>query len=247
MLPLHDENPSRTRPWVTYALIALNVVVFLHEVSLSAPALAALTGSLGMVPREVVAEATRLTHRGPMGAGELATLFTSMFLHGGWMHLGGNMLYLYIFGDNVEDELGHRRFLLFYLACGLLGSLAHVAADPTSAVPTIGASGAISGVLGAYLMMHPTARITTLVVLGFLIRTIRVPAFVFLGLWFVMQSFSGWASLGAHHASAGGVAWFAHIGGFVAGGVIGLFCALAGRGTSSPRLSRQDGWYSQRR
>jgi membrane associated rhomboid family serine protease len=152
---------------------------------------------------------------------EARPIFLSMFLHGGWMHLLGNMLYLWIFGDNVEDRLGHGKFIVFYLLCGVAATLAHAYTNPGSTIPTIGASGAISGVLGAYLVMFPRARVLTLIPLGFFIRITELPALVVLGLWFVLQLISGAGAL-ANQAQAGGVAWWAHIGGFVVGAVIGM-------------------------
>lgn len=246
MLPLHDENPSRTVPYFTYTLIALNLAAFAFQLSLSGAGLHHLVHHFGVIPVRLVGAVTSAPTAlsGPVLEPYVA-LATSLFLHGGWMHLMGNMLFLYVFGDNVEDELGHGRFLAFYLACGVLASAAHVAAEPTSTIPTIGASGAISGVLGAYLVMHPTARVTTIVWLGFFFRRVPMPAFVFLGLWFLLQSVSGWASLGAHHASAGGVAWFAHIGGFVAGALIGLIARGSGQTGRAPAPRRQ-GWSNRR-
>jgi membrane associated rhomboid family serine protease len=221
MLPLHDENPRVSTPWVTYTLLVANALAFAYQVSLPASLAQAHLTAWGVVPREFLGA---LLHPGTPGAAtEVMTLLTSVFLHGGWLHIGGNMLFLYIFGDNIEDELGHGRYLLFYGVCGILAALAHVAAAPTSTVPTVGASGAISGVLGAYMVLHPTARIVTLLILGFFITRVRVPAFIFLGLWFGLQSLQGFAALSAHQAATGGgVAWFAHIGGFVVGVLVGL-------------------------
>jgi membrane associated rhomboid family serine protease len=145
------------------------------------------------------------------------TLLTSLFLHGGWLHVGGNMLYLWIFGDNVEDRLGRIRFLVFYLLCGVAASGVHILANPHSTVPTIGASGAIAGVLGAYLLLYPGARVLTLIPLGFYLQVVQLPAFFFLGFWFLIQFISGAASLAARGGGAGGIAWWAHIGGFAAG------------------------------
>ncbi|OLD59222.1 MAG: hypothetical protein AUI33_16740, partial [Ignavibacteria bacterium 13_1_40CM_2_61_4] len=155
--------------------------------------------------------------------GHARSVLLSMFLHGGWLHLGGNMLYLWIFGDNVEDELGHVRYLLFYLACGWIATLTHAYLNSASNVPSIGASGAIAGVLGAYLLMFPHGRVLALVPFGFFTRITELPALVVLGLWFVLQLFSGVATLGARTAHSAGVAFWAHIGGFVAGVVLGAF------------------------
>jgi membrane associated rhomboid family serine protease len=170
---------------------------------------------------------------GELGPG-LGSALVSMFLHGGWGHLLGNMLFLWIFGDNVEDRLGHVRYLIFYLLSGYAATFAHLWAGPGSTVPAIGASGAISGVLGAYLFLHPKARVQTLLILGFFIRLIYVPAWVFLPLWFLIQLFSGAASLGARAAETGGVAWFAHIGGFIAGPLLLLLLGGARRRLQPP-------------
>ncbi len=156
----------------------------------------------------------------PRAAGEILTPVTAMFLHGGWMHVIGNMLYLYIFGDNVEDRLGRGRFLVFYLACGVLSFLVQVLFNARSMVPNIGASGAIAGVLGAYLVLFPRARVLTIVPLLIFFPVVEIPAFVFLGFWFLIQFLSGAASLGASSPMAGGIAWWAHIGGFLAGIVL---------------------------
>ena len=216
MIPLHDLNPRRRIrvPWVTLVLIGANVLAFLYELSLG-PHIEAFLLANAFVP----AEATTWTRGGPVAGGEvLWNALLSLFLHGGLAHLGGNMLFLWIFGDNIEDRLGHFPFLVFYLLAGFAATLAHTLANPGSALPAIGASGAISGVLGAYLLLHPQARIVTLVFLGFFISTVRIPALVYLPLWFLLQFVSGVASLGADTAvEAGGVAWFAHIGGFIAG------------------------------
>jgi membrane associated rhomboid family serine protease len=221
MIPLKDDIPSRSFPLVTVALIAANVAVFLYQVSLGAggdPAAA-------RAAREVVAEFGAVPCRlsGACTTAEafpppLVTIVTSMFLHGGLFHIGGNMLYLWIFGNNVEDELGHARFLLFYLLAGVTAAVAQTIADPDSAVPMVGASGAISGVLGAYLLLFPYARILTLVSFGFFVRFVYVPAVLVLGFWIVVQLLNGFLTFAVTTARpAGGVAWFAHVGGFVAG------------------------------
>jgi membrane associated rhomboid family serine protease len=170
---------------------------------------------------------------------DIQSIFLSMFLHGGWAHILGNMLYLWIFGDNVEDRLGHVPYLVFYLLAGVAATLAHAFASPHSTMPAIGASGAISGVLGAYLIMFPKARVVTIIPLGFFLRMAELPALVVLGMWFVLQLFSGAASLGAASAQeSGGVAWWAHIGGFVFGMIVGVFF----RGRTEPRT----GWLEAR-
>jgi membrane associated rhomboid family serine protease len=211
MIPLRDNIPSRTVPFVTYILIGANVLVFLMELSLG-PNLERFVYIFGVVPQKVLYAFTEVPQLIPY-----ATLpfFTSIFLHGGWLHLLGNMLYLYIFGDNVESALGHFRYLIFYLGCGVAASLTHLLANPSSNVPTVGASGAIAGVLGAYFLLFPRAKVVTLVPIFFFITFIEVPALLFLGLWFLIQFLSGSMTLGSD--AAAGVAWWAHIGGFAAG------------------------------
>jgi membrane associated rhomboid family serine protease len=229
MIPLRDLNPRRTAPVATVVLIALNVLFFLYELALGEQ-LDPFLNSVAFVPGRYFAEGLDLSQLGEMFTS--ATL--SMFLHGGWMHLIGNMLFLWIFGDNVEDRLGHLRFILFYLLAGYAAFLAQAWADPQSDLPSIGASGAISGVLGAYLLLYPRARIVTLVFFGFFFRLLEVPALVFLPFWFLLQFISGVASLNvASSSSAGGVAWFAHVGGFITGLVL---LPLFG-GLRPPRIS----------
>lgn len=221
MIPIKDDIPSRTFPIVNIMLIVLNVFVFLAEVSLG-PKLQYLFGHLGVVPAKFFASyyiaGDRIIYIGTVD--RILPLFTSLFLHGGWLHLIGNMLYLWIFGDNVEDRMGHLRYLIFYILCGVIASLTHIALNPTSTVPCVGASGAIAGVLGAYMLLYPTARVVVLVTFFFYIDFVALPALLVLGLWFVMQFFSGVLSLGVENAASGGVAWWAHIGGFVAGMVL---------------------------
>lgn len=214
MIPLHDDNPTTVRPVVTVTVIALCVLVFLWQVSLPPRAEFAAVLGYGAIPSVLFG-----TDRLPPGletVPPLATLFTSMFLHGGWLHLIGNMLYLWVFGNNIEDSMGHGRFVVFYLLCGVIAALAHAFQDPLSTVPMIGASGAISGVLGAYLLLYPHARILVLVWLGFFITTVRIPALYVLGFWILLQ-FINFAGTAAVAGGEGGVAWAAHIGGFLAG------------------------------
>jgi rhomboid family protein len=201
MIPLRDVIPSRSVPFFTVTFIVLNAVAFLFEISLSDRALQELIVTFGVVPAEL----------NPI------TFVTSMFLHSGWLHFLGNMLYLWIFGDNVEDRLGHFRFVLFYLGCGVAAAAAHVWVNPDSAIPTIGASGAIAGVMGAYFVLYPHSRVLALVPLFIIWEIIEVPAIIFLGIWFVMQFFSGIGSLARTGVESGGVAFWAHIAGFVAG------------------------------
>jgi membrane associated rhomboid family serine protease len=230
MIPLRDHNPSRTAPVVTVVLIAINVFAFGYEVALGAR-LGGFLATAAFIPARIFAP-------GPDGGDlQLTGAVLSMFLHGGFLHIAGNMLFLWIFGDNIEDRFGHFRFLAFFLLCGLAATYAHALANPASAVPAIGASGAIAGVLGAYLLLFPTARISSLLILGFFVRIVEVPAYVYLALWFLMQLFSGLLSLG-DGAASGGVAWFAHIGGFIAGPLLLLLFG----GRRSPRRHARASW-----
>ncbi len=204
MFPLKDENPTKGKPVLTVILIAVNVAIFLA--SYFSGQFEQIVKSYGMKPAEVLA------------GQRLHTLLTSMFLHGGFLHIFGNMLYLWIFGDNIEDVCGRRRFLLFYFASGVVASLAHALWEPGSTVPTIGASGAISGVLGAYIVLYPRAGVHTLVMAFFIWRVVMVPAVVFLGFWFVLQVLS--ASLLVIAGAPAGIAYLAHIGGFVTGALL---------------------------
>ncbi|MEW6547315.1 MAG: rhomboid family intramembrane serine protease [Bacillota bacterium] len=218
MIPLHDDIPSRRYPVVTRLLVAVSVLVFLYEVTLGPRELWLVVHTLGVVPARYLP----LERLFAYGWVLIIPLVTSIFLHGGWMHLLSNMLYLWIFGDNVEDRMGHGRFLLFYLLAGAIGNAAHILADPTSRVPAIGASGAIAGVLGAYLVSFPSARVATLVPLGIFLTVVQVPAVLFLFGWFLLQLANGVAALGV--PSAQQVAWWAHIGGFLSGLVlVGFF------------------------
>ena len=214
MIPLRDINPTRSAPVVTYALIAINVAVFLYQAALDPVAGQQLVMRFGMVPHDLT-EAAHLP--------SVTTPFTSMFLHGGWLHLIFNMWFLHIFGDNVEDALGRFRFVFFYVTTGLAAALAQTLADPSSTVPMVGASGAISGVLGAYIRMYPGARIVALIPFFIIMLVRELPAGFFIVFWFVGQLVSA-GSLGPASAGTGGVAFFAHIGGFIAGIVLlGLF------------------------
>lgn len=211
MIPLHDDNPTRTVPLFTGALILACVLVFLWQVSLGTQVERAVY-ALGVIPA-VLFGAQQLPEAIAWVAPP-ATLLTSMFLHGGWMHLIGNMLYLWIFGNNIEDAMGHARFLVFYVLCGVAAAFAQALPDPQSTIPMIGASGAISGVLGAYLLLFPHARVLVAIPFGFYLHTVRLKAGWVLGLWFVMQLISSMATTAE---GEGGVAFGAHIGGFVAG------------------------------
>src|SRR5262245_51076496 len=221
MIPLRDENPSGTVPVITRALISVNAIAFVYELALG-PELKSFIYAWGLVPARL-SLALRFGEEPVVGPG--LTILSSMFLHGGWLHLVGNMWYLWIFGDNIEDRLGHLRFLTFYLLAGIVAGLLHYALNQTSWMPTVGASGAIAGVLGAYLVTFPRARVVALVPLFPFFQVMALPAVLVLGLWFVMQFFSGALSLG--NAGGGGVAWWAHIGGF-AFGLVGM-PILAGR------------------
>lgn len=201
MIPLRDTQPSSSTPVVTLSIIAVNVMVFFHQISLDPYLLNHFIGEYGMVPDRF----------------EYSDLLTSMFLHGGWMHLIGNMWFLWIYGDNVEDVLGHGKYLLFYLLCGVAAGLVHTVLNPNSRIPTVGASGAIAGVMGAYMVKFPHSRILTLVPVFIFITTLEIPALFILFYWFLIQIFSGIGSIGYSNISRGGVAWFAHVGGFLAG------------------------------
>lgn len=216
MIPLHDDNPTERPPIVTITWIVACALVFLYQASLPEDSGNTFVFQYGAIPALVFGEAD-LPEMG-VASPAYATLITSMFLHGGWMHLIGNMLYLWVFGNNIEDAMGHAKYIAFYLTCGILAALSHALTDPSSSIPMVGASGAISGILGAYLLLFPRARV--LVMMPGLGAT-RVPAGIVLGMWFVMQLLSGGTSIGS---TGGGVAFFAHIGGFLAGmALIGLF------------------------
>ncbi|MEO0358804.1 MAG: rhomboid family intramembrane serine protease [Pseudomonadota bacterium] len=206
MFPIRDHNPSRRVPFVTYGLLAINVVIFLSYQMLEGRDLAIFYNTWGMVPVEITSGV------------DLHTLLTSMFLHGGWMHLVGNMLYLWIFGDNMEDAMGHGPFAAFYGISGLLASCAQILWDPSSPVPNIGASGAIAGVLGGYLLLYPKARVDVLFFFIIIIRIVPIPAWIVLGAWLALQVVNGVLI----DTQSGGVAYWAHAGGFVAGALLTL-------------------------
>jgi len=233
VVPLRDDNPTRIVPYVTYGLIAINILVFLYELSLG-PALDPFFRTWAVVPRELT-----LSFSGqlpPQLLPEWITLLTSQFLHGGFLHVAGNMLFLWIFGNNVEDQLGHVKYLIFYLACGALAALSQWFFSAYSTVPSLGASGAIAGVMGAYILKFPKASVLTLIPLGFFITTARIPAAFFLGFWFVQQAFYGAASLNVPTnigMESGGVAYWAHAGGFVFGAILGPLLGLFSNSRSS--------------
>jgi membrane associated rhomboid family serine protease len=229
MIPIKDyPGPRRRMPWVTWGLIAINVVIFLYEVSLG-PDAPAFIYAYSVVP-------TALTHGIPQTslpgvpsnipfhtpAPVYLTLITSMFLHAGWLHIGGNMLFLYIFGDNVEDRMGHIPYLAFYLFCGVIAGITQVVVAPGSSIPSLGASGAIAGVLAAYLVLFPWAGVRTIIFIFIFFTIVTVPAIILIGLWFLLQFLDGVASMSQVQQGMGGVAYFAHVGGFVTGLVITL-------------------------
>lgn len=228
MVPLRDDNPVTITPYVTYGLIALNVLVFLYELTLSPMELTTFFKMWAVVPEQL----TESFHIGDISLftiHEWFTLISAQFLHAGFLHLGGNMLYLWIFGNNVEEELGHLRFVLFYLVCGTLATIAQWYFGMFSEVPSLGASGAIAGVMGAYIFRFPDVRILTIVPLGFIFLPLRIPAMFYLGIWFLQQAAYGLTSLSipANIGMAeGGIAYWAHAGGFVFGALIGPLLGL---------------------
>lgn len=226
MIPLKDMTPRRTTPVVTLLLIAANVGVFFYEISLSSQAYEALLRTYGLVPARI--EYALASTHGVSYAHAFGPLFTCMFLHAGWLHIISNMWFLWIFGANVEDRLGALPYLLVYLVCGIGSGISQVLFSWGSTIPSIGASGAISGVLGAYLLFFPGSRILTLIPLFIIWFTARIPAFIFILLWFAMQFLSGLGSLGAAN-NTGGVAWWAHVGGFVLGVLIALETRVTGQ------------------
>ena len=212
MFPLKDTIPSRTFPIITLSIIVINSIIFIYELYLGSD-VDHLVSSLGVTPVLY----TQAWQENPWQLiSETVPLFSSLFLHGGWLHVISNMWYLWIFGDNVEDRTGHFRFLLFYLFCGILATFSHIILNPISDIPTIGASGAIAGVMGAYFILYPRSRIVTLFFLFIFVQIVEIPALYFLGFWIILQVISGTLSTGLTAAS-GGVAWWAHIGGFLAG------------------------------
>ena len=240
MIPLRDRNPTRRAPIVTIGLVGACLAAFAVELSVTGSggdrALGEFFQRWGAVPADITAALDRGDFLGSAAVG----VITSMFLHGGWLHLLGNMLFLWIFGNNVEDRLGRIAFLAFYLLGGIVAAFTQVLIDPSSTVPLVGASGAIAAALGAYIVLFPGARILSLVFLGFFYQLLEVPALVVLGYWFVLQLVSGFGSFGAESAQ-GGVAFFAHVGGFVLGMVVGVLLRATGsgagtRGPSAPPM-----------
>ena len=211
ILPIKDDNPTITRPWVTLSIVAINSIVFLYSYLLGTHGFDVFIQRMGLIPFEIIHAVDAVS---PTSIPLYLTIFSAMFMHGGLMHLGGNLLYLWIFGNNVEESLGPFGFLCFYLLCGISATAAHVISSPNSMVPLVGASGAIAGVLGAYLAAFPGARVHVLVFLIFFIQIVRVPALLVLGGWFVIQVFSATTETSG---GGSGVAWYAHIVGFIVG------------------------------
>lgn len=255
MIPLRDENPTRTVPYVVYLIIAVNIIAYLIDISGSmvVPQGVRINGLFNytMIPAQIVRDDPTIDAKlgpnidipHPSPSPVWITVLTSMFLHGGLLHIAGNMLYLWIFGNNIEDVLGHFKFLLFYLAGGVIAALAHIASNPMSQIPTVGASGAIAAVLGAYLIVYPNSRVITLIVLGFFVTTAAVPAVFILGYWIFLQVIQATVFHGGS-MSGGGVAYWAHIGGFVAG-VIGILL-FGGRRLAGDRRNERsfrNSWY----
>ena len=209
MIPIRDDNPIHITPIITYLLILVNILVFVFQMMLGSNN-EAFVYQFALIPADVTSQ---------VSLGAVFDIFTSMFMHAGLAHIGGNMLYLWIFGDNVEDRLGSFKYLSFYIIGGVVASLTHIITNPNSQIPTVGASGAIAAVLGAYLVLYPSQKVLTLIPLGFWMRMTMLPASIVLGLWFVLQFFQGVVSLGM--PDVGGVAFWAHIGGFVCGVVLG--------------------------
>lgn len=256
MIPLKDYAGQRRRfPFITYGLIIANILVFLYELSQGSQVQGFIC-AYGVVPEALTHNISQTSlcisqfgqtfpYQTPQPV--WLTIFTSMFMHAGWLHIGGNMLFLYIFGDNVEDRLGHLGYLIFYLFCGAVAALAQTYVDPNSTIPSLGASGAIAGVLAAYLVFFPTARVRTLIFLGIFITMVTLSAFILIGLWFLLQFFDGVIALSDRTQQAmGGVAYFAHVGGFLAGLIITLILRPflskpAPRATSYPRWPNYPG------
>ena len=234
MVPLRDENPTRTTPYVTYGLIAANIFIFLIEIFLNPIQLDQFFHLFAVVLQELTASFNGITVDQPIA--EPLTLMTSQFLHAGLVHVGFNMLFLWIFGNNIEDELGSVKFTIFYLTCGIFAALAQWFVDPQSAIPSLGASGAIAGVMGAYILKFPQVRILTLIPLGIFFYTLRIPAFLFLGFWFIQQALSGISMLEVQTAigmDSGGVAYWAHAGGFIVGAILAPLLGLFSQDSNS--------------
>lgn len=237
MVPLKDENPIKITPYVTYALIAVNILIFIYELSLNSNQLDLFFHLFAVVPKELTASFNGINAQ---GIPEASTLITSQFLHAGFAHIAFNMLFLWIFGNNIEEQLGKAKFLLFYLSCGAIAVLAQWFFSAMSNIPSLGASGAIAGIMGAYIIKFPQARIVTLVPLGFFFPIFRIPAVYFLGFWFVEQALNGISSFEVAASvgmESGGVAYWAHAGGFVAGVILGPMLGLFSNSSASKATS----------
>jgi membrane associated rhomboid family serine protease len=228
-IPLKDENPTRRKPILTALIIIINAAVFFYSMMKGVREFQAFTFQFGLIPREIThfSEFTP-SHPAPL----FLTPFTSMFMHGGFMHLAGNMLFLWIFGNNIEDYVGHLKFILFYIASGLAAAALFIAFSPNSEIPMVGASGAIAGIMGAYFVLYPRARILTLIFLFYFVRLVKVPASLVLGFWIIYQIAMSALSSG----SGGGVAWLAHVGGFIFGWIIFRIFAAKDRGQKIYRM-----------
>jgi membrane associated rhomboid family serine protease len=240
VVPLRDENPIKITPYVTYALIAANILVFIYELTLAPPQLDVFFHLFAVVPRELTASFNGISLNQPVP--EALTLVSSQFLHAGFTHVGFNMLFLWIFGNNIEEELGSVKYLIFYISCGILAALAQWFFSAMSGIPSLGASGAIAGVMGAYILKFPNVRVVTFLPLGFFFTTVRVPAVFFLGFWFLQQAFNGIAMLEAPAnvgMESGGVAYWAHAGGFIFGAILGPLLGLFSPDSKPPSYSSQ--------
>ena len=227
MVPLKDENPVKITPYITYCLIVVNILVFIYEITLPPVQLDGFFHLFAVVPKELTASLNGIAVNQPVP--EPVTLVTSQFLHAGFAHVGFNMLFLWIFGNNIEEQLGRFKYLFFYLACGVLAALTQWFFSAMSGIPSLGASGAIAGVMGAYILRFPSTRIVTVIPLGFFFPTFRVPAVYFLGFWFLQQALNGIASFEVAAnvgMESGGVAYWAHAGGFVFGAILGPLLGL---------------------
>jgi membrane associated rhomboid family serine protease len=240
VVPLRDENPIKITPYVTYALIAINILVFIYELTLVPPQLDGFFHLFAVVPQELTASFNGISVHQPVP--EALTLITSQFVHAGFTHVGFNMLFLWIFGNNIEEELGGIKFLFFYLACGILAALSQWFFSSSSGVPSLGASGAIAGVMGAYILKFPNVKIVTFIPLGFFFTTVRIPAVFFLGFWFLQQAFNSVAMLEAPAnvgMEGGGVAYWAHAGGFIFGAILGPLLGLFSPDSNPPSYSSE--------
>ena len=237
MVPLKDENPIKITPYVTYILIAVNILVFIYELSLNSTQLDSFFHLFAVVPKELTSSFNGVNVH--QGVPEAVTPITSQFLHAGFTHIAFNMLFLWIFGNNIEEQLGKAKFLVFYLSCGVIAVLAQWFFSAMSGIPSLGASGAIAGVMGAYILKFPQAKVVTLVPLGFFFPIFRIPAVYFLGFWFLQQALNGVASFEVPASvgmESGGVAYWAHAGGFVAGAILGPMLGLFSSKTERPEV-----------